>query len=481
MDVLRLPYGPWYPLFGGKYEGTDVSLYQNPDRDFLSVIVDRDEKGNPRGLVLTMYKGFLAEGPVQQLLESMKQNAYLFITKRGGNIHRFLLIVRGPRYIGIAPEELRKAIEEMGNALYREQIVVRELAKAMSVTLTALRDVPKRVAAALLAEPLVLPRLTGTKTTVQIVEEAPQVVLGKNRDGLVAKEPIKEFRCVCISGEHERGRKKALAIFVENYALAGIPVILFSKNPRRYEGLRNAGTEKLKEYHMAPMGFPVSIVSPGNGAFIDLNVIDPDAFLDLLGVSPNAAVARVFREALGRGKGGLETIKDLHKYLTGSQYFPLQARRIILAAEKKFGNVFGKNEATNYLTATELGGITVVSMREDVVHMALAHTILEVVYLFLKKRGRRGGVAVVFEDAHRLVPRARSPLVNALIESVKHLADIKAYLAFETPNESQLPDDIMRKIETRVVTVSDDEAGMRILTKRPYRFFFRPFASSITI
>jgi len=100
---------------------------------------------------------------------------------------------------------------------------------------------------------------------------------------------------------------------------------------------------------------------------------------------------------------------------------------------------------------------------------------------FLRKRGRKGGVAVVFEDAHRLVPRAKSPLVDALIRSIRKLTEIKAYLAFEAPDESALPDEIREKIETRIVTVSNEEAGIRMLAKRPYRFFFRPFASSVTV
>ncbi len=478
--MLRLPYGPWYPLFSGKYEGTDVSLYQNPDRDFLSVVVDADEKGRPRGLVLTMYRGFLAEGPVQQLLESLRQNAYLFMTKRGDEVHRFLLIVKGPRYVGVLTEELRKALEEMGNALYRETVVVRELGKAMSVTLTALRDVPKRVAALLLAEPLVLPKMTGAKTA-EVAVEVPHVALGKTREGLVAKEPVTEFRFVTVTGEHEKGRKRAVRILVEGYALAGIPVIVLTKEAEAYEGMKNAGSAKLAEYGLAPVGFPVSIVSPGKGAFLDLNVVDMGALADLLGVSPSADVVKVLGQARERGKGGIEGIDDLRRLVEGNQYAPLQARRVLDVAKKKYGGVFSKNTATHFLVATEIGGITVVEMREDVLHPLVAHTVLEVVAEFLRRRGKKGGVAVVVEGADRIVPRVDSPVVRALVSSLRKLADQKAYIALEAESEAYIDESLVSKVETRITTVSDEEVGIRMLTKRPYRFTLRPFASSITV
>ncbi len=483
MDVLRLPYGPWKPLLSGKYDGYDVSLYQNPDRDLFSVLVDADADGNPKGLVVVMYKGFLVDGPVTDLVKGIKGRTIVITKKSGGDVYQFLLLEGGPKYIGLAREELVETLNKLGNLLYKDGTLLRNVAKAMGITVTALRDVPRKVAALMLAEPVVIPNLVGSPALPRVSEFAKVLAVGKGRDGSVVKESAVEFGKTVILGEHTAARRKFFRIILENMLLSGIPAIIATPWQEKYERMNEPGDVAVQGYGLTPMGFPRRIWTLGEDFHIDLNFVDPGALAEALGISKTQKAFVEIENALKSKKGQLDGIETLVTHGPNEKFHRLRAFRVTAEAKAERGNAFGRNNVSSLLVAGDVGNATVVKIEEDLWTTTALQSLLSGLLEFISKRGKSKKLrAVVFiEAADRIVPRVRSPVTESIVQKISELKDYGIGFVAEAPEESQIHKGILDLAETTVRTVTDDEVGVRLLTKRPYRVKLRPFVSNISV
>ncbi|MDN5358692.1 MAG: hypothetical protein PWP76_535 [Candidatus Diapherotrites archaeon] len=483
MDVLRLPYGPWKPLLSGKYEGYDVSLYQNPDRDLFSVLVDADEDGNPKGLVVLMYKGFLVEGPVNDIMRGIKTRTVAITKKAGDDIYQFLLLEGGPKYIGLEREELVETLNKLGNALYKDATLLRNVAKAMGITVTALRDVPKNVAALLLAEPLVLPNFIGSPSMPSAVEFARVLPLGTGRDGGVVKEAAVEFARSAILGEHVASRKRFFSIILENVLLSGIPAVVVTPKPERYEKMNEPGSHEVQKYGITPVGFPRRIWKLGENYFIDLNFVDHGALAETLGISTAQKAFLAISEALKAKKGEIEGIKDIIATKSPEKFHNLRARRVVEEAHAERGNAFGRNNVSTLLVTGDVGNATVIEVKEDLWTPTGLQSLLNGLLEFISKRGKSRKIRLMlfFEDADRILPRVKSPVTEALVRTITELKDYGIGFVLESGDEAGIHKVIFDLVETTVRTVNDEEVGVRLLTKRPFRIKLRPLASNISV
>ncbi len=483
MDVLRLPYGPWKPLFSGKYEGYDISLYQNPDRDFFSVLIDADADGNPKGLVIIMYKAFLVDGPVTDLIKGIKTRAIAVTKKAGGDVYNFLLLEGGPKYIGLEREEIIETLNKLGNSLYKDATLLRNIAKALGITVTALRDVPKRVAALLLAEPIVLPNFVGSPGGITTQDFGKVLPLGKGRNGEVIKEAAIEFGRTAIVGEHAVARKKFFRIVLENILLSGIPAIVVTKDPSKYEKLNQPGSHDVQNYGITPIGFPRRVWKLGTDYFLDLNFVDANALANALGVSPAQKAFKTITEGIAAKRGSINDIMDVFSPKGAEKYHNLRAFRIMREAKDEYPNTFGRNNVSTLLVMGDVGNATVVEVGENIITQTALQSLLSNLLEFISKRGKSRKLrGVVFiEDAHRIVPRVSSPVTDAIVSTLAQLKDYGIGFVFEAEDEIHVHKTLADLAETTVRTVNDDEVGVRLLTKRPYRVKLRPFASGVTV
>ncbi len=471
MKILRLPHGPWKLLLGGNFEGYPLSIYQNPDRDLLVVVVDREE-GKPKGVVVVMYRGFYALGPVDALVEGVKRELIVLKKKREDGIYNFVLLQGGPKYIGLSSKELEDAVDMIGNALYKDAELFMKIARGFDVELKQLRDCEPRIVSVLLSEPLLLPKLVRTPKTT--IEETPMVVLGKTRVG-IAKEIVEEFRRAVIEGPHTTARKRFLLVLLEELARLGYPVILFTRDISKLSGLSEASDEDLSAYGLRPIGFHWKPITPGKDVFVELGTVDPNAFLDVIGVK--GKVGDILVSALQKRPVGIE---DLRNAVQGERFVDGRARRVIKVVELKHGHYIGINDVSPFLAKGEVGAITVFAYREEPWHLLTMQSFLEKLFLFTSKRGIRD-VFILFEDAHRLFMLADSPLNKALAASLLKLMGQKIGVVLECEDSAFLRKEVTEKIETSVKTINDEEVGVRPLTRRPYRVEIRPFLSKIRL
>ena len=483
MDVLRLPYGPWKPLLSGKYEGYDISLYQNPDRDLFSVLVDSDADGNPKGLVVLMYKAFLVDGPVTDLVRGVRNRTIVITKKTGGDVYQFLLLEGGPKYIGLAKEELVETLNKLGNSLYKDTTLLRNVAKAMGITVTALRDVPRKVAALMLAEPIVLPNMVGAPGIAVTPEFEKVLPLGRGRNGEIVKESVAEFGRTAILGEHAAARKKFLRIILENVLLSGIPAIVVTKNPASYEKMNQPGRHDVQNYGITPVGFPRRIWKLGKDYFLDLNFVDAKALAEALGVSPAQKAFLTITEEIKSRRGEINDITDVFVPKNLEKFHRLRAFRILRETKEENPTAFGRNNVSTLLVMGDMGNATIVEVGENILTQTALQSLLSNLLDFISKRGKSRKLrAVVFiEEAHRIVPRIKSPVTEAIVNTIAELKDYGIGFVFEAEDEAHVHKTLVDLVETTVRTVNDNEVGVRLLTKRPYRLKLRPFASNITV
>ena len=483
MDILRLPYGPWKPLLSGKYEGYEVTIYQNPDHDLFSVLVDTDEDGNPKGLVVIMYKIFLVDGPVVDIMKGLKTRTIAITKKREGDIYQFLLLEGGPKYIGLSREELAETLSRLGNLLHKDSTLLRNVAKTLGIGITALRDVPKSIAALVLAEPAVIPNLVGCVYGPAMFEFAKPLPLGRGRDGDIIKESIVEFGRTVIFGEHSVARKIFFRILIENTLLSGIPAIIITKNSKKYEKMNEPGDHEVLSYGISPVGFPRRIWSLGENYFIDLNFVDHAALAEAIGVSTSQKAFLAISEEIKAKRGSIITLRDILLLKKQEKFHNVRAKRITEEVMTERPKDFGQNNVAGLLTVGDVGSATVLSVEDDMWTKAAAQSLLAKLLQFVSKRGKSKKLrAVVFiEDADRITPRVKSSVTQSIVDTIAELKDYGVGFVVEAPDEASVHKTIVELSETIVRTVNDDEVGVRLLTKRPYRVKLRPLASNLIV
>jgi len=152
-------------------------------------------------------------------------------------------------------------------------------------------------------------------------------------------------------------------------------------------------------------------------------------------------------------------------------------------AKEENPNAFGKNNVSTLLVMGDMGNATVVEVGENILTQTALQSLLSNLLDFVSKRGksRKLRAAVFIEDAHRIVPRIRSPVTEALVNTIAQLKDYGIGFIIEAEDEAHVHKILVDLVETTVRTVNDGEVGVRLLTKRPYRVKLRPFASGVSV
>jgi len=330
---------------------------------------------------------------------------------------------------------------------------------------------------------VVVPNLIGSVFGPTALEFAKPLPLGKGRDGEVVKESAVEFGKTVILGEHAEARKKFFRIVLENVLLSGIPAVVITKCPEKYEKMNEPGSHDVTGYEIPPMGFPRRIWRLGYDYFVDLNVVDHAALAEAMGVSTAQKAFTTISEGIKAKKGGIGTLRDVLTLKKEEKFHNLRAKRIVEEVMREHPRYFGQNSVSGLLTMGDVGSATVVAVGEDLWTQTAAQSLLAGLLKFVSRRGKSRKLrAVVFvEDADRITPRVKSPVTGALVRTMAELKDYGIGFVVEAPDEAGVHKDIVGLAETTVRTVSKEEVGVRLLTKRPYRVKLRPLASNLSV
>ncbi len=484
MPAVMLPHGPWNSLLYGKYEGKDVSIYQNPNRDILYVVVDKGKDGKPKGLVVTVYRGFYLErGSIKELVGHLSGFPVGMAKKWKGETFSFLLLPAGIKYIGLDPKELRDTVNEMVSTLNRMEKNVLVLANTLGFILKPLSLVPRNVAALLFIEPVFIAGLApvaGSGTSAEAVKEG-LVVLGRDTKGGIARDSLVNFRRTLIYGDPV-GRKRTFAVIMEEFLRNGVNILLVTSDASRYRGITSAGAggEELSSLELKPIGFSMEELQPS----IDLATVPPDALIEITGVKKDTETAKKLRSVLV--EHGVEATRpaDLLEKVEGNDMISLRVGRILQALDLVEGDRFQRLTYNTFLSlsTTGLGGVFVLEVKDPWSHLSLV-SYVSGIGKALERRGKTENVriALFVEDAERVFTREENPVTTSLLKLVEHYRDYGLGWVLEVEKDVKLNDMILALTETRIGAISEKDVGVRTLTRSPYRLYLRPFLSSIEL
>ncbi len=477
MGVIRLPHGPWRSLLVGKYEGKDVSLYQNPQRDILYVVVDRGEDGRARGLVVTVYRGFYVErGNVKQVLDHLSGSPVGVSKRWKGEIFQFLLVPGGIKYISLDPQELRDTVDEMEITLTRMEKSVLAIARALGITLRPLAVVPKNVAAILLVEPAAIAGLA--PAGIPSVSEGGVMVLGLLKNGEVARDAPINFRRTIIYGQ-EGGRLKFFSVLIEEFLRNGINVLVATTRPEHYTALSSAGPKN--ELHtklgLEPLGFSVKVLD----TVVDLSLVPKRAFTYMCGVSPSTNTGEGIMGLLEANRD-VETPTGLVERITKTDLISLRVGRVLRAVEDLKPEIFHKLAYNHFisLSSTGLGGAYILNTADQWGRASLT-SYLAGIGEALKRRGKTENprFIVFIEEGEKIVPREGDPISEDVVGVIEKYRDYGMGWVISTEKDIHIHPNLVSFTETKVGAVGMDDVGVRTLVKRPYRLTVRPMLSSL--
>ena len=480
MGYVRLPHGPWKSLLAGKYEDREMSIYQNPQRDLLYVVVDKDENGKPKGLVISVYRGFYVErGDVKTLLSNLSGNPVGVSKKWKGELFQFLLIPAGIKYIGLDPEELKETVDAMVVTLDRMEKNVVLLGKTLGMVLRPISLVPKNLAAVLFVEPSVIAGLA--PIAAPKASESGVMILGITKTGEIVRESPENLRRIVVYGD-PLGRKRMFLVLLEEFLRNGINAVVVTENPGIYSSLQRAGekTDLHSKLGLQPMGFSEEEVKP----LIDLAVVPREALVEVIGVKEGTQTAAKLVEVLNTFGVEAERPSDILGKIQETDLISLRVGRILKAVDLAKGDLFGRENYNRFISisSTGLGAAYVVEAKNPWDYLAVA-SLIEGIGRNLERTGKSEGVRVVLfvENAEKLFTRTENPITKAVIASLEKYKDFGLGWVLETEKDVNLNDLVLALTETKMGAIGENDIGVRTLVRRPYRLEPRPFLTGLSV
>ena len=482
MGIVNLPHGPWKSLLVGKYDERDVSLYQNPQKDILYVVVDRDEEGKAKGLVVTVYRSFYLErGDLKVLLNHISGSPVGVSKKWKGDQFQFLLLPAGIKYIGLDPQELKDTVDEMEVRLIRMEKNVVALASTLGMMLRPFSVVPKNIAALLFVEPSVIAGLapvaerSGERTSESLF------ILGSLKTGGVATESPLNMRRTIIYGDRV-GRKRAFQILLEEFLRTGVNALVVTQEPEKYRGLSRAAeaTEMHKKLGIEPVGFSTKELKP----LLDLAVLPPDSLVEVAGLKLDTETAAKTVAYLEKYRMEVEKTSEIVKRITETDVISLRAGRVLTALDLVAGSLFRKETYNQYisLAATGLGGAYILSLKNPWDHLSLLNYIYGIGEA-LKRRGKSEDARfmIFVENGERVFTKTENRTTKRLLEALETYREYGLGWVVEVEKSVLLNDMLIALTETNIGAVGENDVGVRTLVRRPYRVDLRPYLTSASI
>ncbi len=463
MGVLNIAYGPWKSLLVGKYEGRDVSIYLNPEKDILSVIVDRDEKGKPRGLVIVVYRLFVVEeGEAEKLIEHIEGRPIATTRKWKGSIFRFVVLPAGPKYIGLEKKEIEETVKRLVNTLKAFSNTVIGVGRVMGMRIKKITEMPDQYLAAFLAEPALVTQLIPSPTSRP---GGGSVFMGVTRSGEEKRENIVSLRRVIVSGESEKSTDTALKLVLESLLVSGVNVVVVTRRSERFIGFEEPAerTPDHDRYRITPIGIDVQAV----GSRADLSVSEADVLLYALGVDDEER-AEYVKPAL--------TFRDMYASIGGTTMKELSVGRVLTAGDKVYGDRVGEHPYSLLTSRAESGiGSLFLFTVSDEWDVFGIYTLVRGLYTTMKKRGKTDIPRVVLVlDAGSELVTTEDKLRKSLVSSLYNGREFGIGWVVRIKPEEKVIEPLKSVTETYVVGLDDGTVAIRGVGGKPYRVIPRP-------
>lgn len=494
METLELPFGPWTKMFSGSWSGYAAALYENPDKLLLLTVFEK-EGSAVKGVLLAMKQALVVDGDVSRFVASQRREVTV-IEKTGPDFRaRYMLLGASPRYIAFRQEEFTDAVGKMYDETLGAVRVAKEVLQTYDVRCKELKSADKAYAANLLEDPLTLFAFSGGIPVQQqqvasfaaTFVRQEEIPLGVTKSGEVAEIGLGSLKSALVTGGKYEERIHAMHLLAEGALLNGVPVVVLDWSgalgglalPNRSK----ADFERFKMRDVAPTGFPVKMLEPGD-VHVDLQLVDAEAFRECAGMGTNEA-AQIIIEGIKKAKAA--SLSDLINHVDSMQesksitrYQISKAVRALEVLNKAYGAfIGGKNAATDFISSwSGQGKVTYVNFSKfpRQISALAAFCVLKTVCDFLKGGQSKGLRAVALIETP-VVPRREGAVQASFLKLLGECAEASLGVAMQAEHDFELAGGFADAAELRIEIV-EGEIVAKEKSKRPLRIVPRPALSS---
>jgi len=494
-----LRQGPWATIFSGLFQGHETEMLLNP-QNFLLVAVFEKEGELVSGILLQVFAVFNAAGEMGAFVETMDRETIVLSRHNGKQTINFLAFASKPAYSRPNDEEAARTVDELIGQAQQGVSVVIDVARAYDLHLTELDKCSSEVKAAFFAQPLIVPLVSSEKK--QAVETGLQeqpapglgpVMLGVSREGKQVVEPLLLFKKTIVSGGTPEERRRFMHIIVESGLLSSVPAVIFDSG-NSFTGLNapNGNAEGLRNYgsQLEPIGFPMAVFSPPKQAKVNLNWIDPNGMMQLLGCNDseiNSCVANAIKEGKPQNTQQLlETLDSLGKTSDAGQFSHARAARIVRLGEEMYPELLGGENNAADLSKKWLGCLgraNIISLAgmDTGASLLLAESVCSELLHFFREQGETSGIRamVVVPEAEKFLPLAPNTSQQHLLNVFAVMQKYGMAFLAGTEREIGLHQKISGIAVAKAGIIKENDASIQLEGKKSYRVLLRPGLSTM--
>jgi len=434
MQLFKIANGPWENLFSGTFQGHEVELYTNPDR-ILMVLVYEKKLDRVEGAIVELYKAFHATGDVEAFVDTLPRDVLILTKHDEKSTAKFLLLGSKPTYVRWVETEFIKEIDSLVKRLSTSSKMISDVSKAYELTLQEIEKTTPEIQSAFFAQPMLVPILSTSKHTMQ--GETPQevdlkaitkgdIILGLTRDKKKVVEPIALFTKTIVSEGEVKDRDRILQVLAESSLLSEIPVIIFDIDGN-FSGIGEASkeTEDLQKYQVEldSLGFPLKTYKPKENAYINLNLLSPQAVAELFGVG-DKDFPRILGAFLGETKATdidnlVEEISKMQKTEEFSEFGIHKTARIVKLIGVRYPKLFGGANEIDVMTkksTSNIGRVSIIDLSDTDPRSALLliHSILRGIDTTKKESGKIIA-SVIIPNAELIQGKEKQTIISSEI------------------------------------------------------------------
>jgi len=485
LERMKLEKGPWKPLFQGVFQGYESEMLSNEDKWLLAGIFEETDAG--KGLLLQLYAPLTVHGSLEGFIPYFEKEAVMFsIFSRAGK-HEFFLLKSHPVYLNEFDEvKVNEELKDLVKKLSALSLTIKSIAKPYNIELIDLNESSSDEIDAFFTEPMAIPAvLARTKRELKVPAAVPLISKLINLGLTRKKEPIEESieslgKTLVVQG-NDFERKHAIHLIIEGFLLNHYPVIVFDSMDS-FKGLGEPSKElsRLSEFRVGfePIGFPIKSFEAIRDLKADLSLLNGEALTQLYGFSYNEASAKITKIINENKLGSLdELIKAIEREQIDAEFNEFNkkqaVREIKLVQEMNPGLFNAKNDLGElFKTSETIGRLAVINLHglNETEKTLIVHSIIKGL-----NELKEGKALIVLLESKNFSPAIPANVLQLeIIEALKSISKKGISYVVETEHRIDLNPEILNDIEAEITIIKENDAGLELKHRRPYRLFLRP-------
>ncbi len=498
MPLFKIAQGPWTLLLKGTLQDLELEVYTNPQK-MVYVQLLRVENGVISECVCEFYKPYSPVGDASAFIQTVPREVMLITKHLLDETHTFLLLGTSPVSMNWEESIVLEQTDILLKKLEVSSSLLSEVARAYDVQLKNVNELPPNISEAFFSMPILTPLLAtnahlsegvtsgkqNDTTAAQHMGALPgEFVLGTTTNGLMVKEPVVFFKRSTVFGGRIEHRKHVLQVIAEGALFSNIPLVIVDWE-NEYVVMRNPNpnAQLLHDQKIEgdPVGFPMKEFLPGENLKLELSMLYPEGFVEILGLSNTDLGNNLIRFLHEHQTGSIDEAKGILRQLPPSESmtpFHISSMiRLFTLLDYTFPNMFTGMNPTEEISKSwfqSIGRIGVLKMKNvpPKLRNLLVYTIVRGVYELYSRKGVSGRVKslIVVPEAQQLFDYAREPVLAKEMERLFSQSTTQDVgFMFSAAHEIDLPKNILLLSEAKLSIVGGREVGVTLVGRKNYR------------